>query len=109
MASVEVGVAALPEDTRQTATDKTEHERLLCLQPGTAARGLYGEAKATCGDLRELVRIAARGDARPEICHRIDEHVHTILRKHSLLLCLSRATEAVYERDSLVQVETSLL
>lgn len=94
-------------DTGQAATDKTEHERLLYVQSGVAVRDLYEEAKATCGDLRELVGIAAQGDARPEICHRIDDHVHAIMRKHSLLLCLSHATEAVYESDSLSRLTVS--
>jgi hypothetical protein len=39
----------------------------------------------------------------PRYAHRIDEHVHAILRKHSMLLCLSHATEAVYESDSLAR------
>ena len=90
-------------DTRQTATDKTEHERLLYLQLEAAARDLYEEAQATCDDIGELVEIAAQGNARPEICHRIDEHVHAIMRKHSLLLCLSHATQAIYESDSLAR------
>jgi hypothetical protein len=46
-------------DTGQTATDETERERLLHLQPGAAARDLREEAKATCGDLRELAGTAA--------------------------------------------------
>ncbi len=91
------------DDTRQAATDKTEHERLLYVQVEAAARDLYEEAQATCDDIGELVEIAAQGDARPEVCRRIDDHVHAILRKHSLLLCLSHATQAVYESDSLAR------
>ena len=92
-------------DTRQTVMDKTEHERLLYQQLEAEARDLYEVAETMCGDLRELVEIAAQGDARPEICHEIDEHIHAIMRKHSLLLCLSHATEAVYEsRDQHAQL-----
>ena len=91
----------LRDNTRQTATDKTEHERLLYVQLEAAARELYEEATAMCDDLRELVEIAAQGDARPEVCHQIDDYIHAIMRKHSLLLCLSHATQAVYENNSL--------
>ena len=90
-------------DTHQTTTDKTEHERQLYIQLESAARDLHEEAEAMCDDLRELVVIAAQGDARPEICHQIDDYIHAIIRKHSLLLCLSHATQAVYESNSLAR------
>jgi hypothetical protein len=46
-------------DTRQTAMDKTEHERLVYLQMEAAARDLYEKADAMCGDLRKLAGIPA--------------------------------------------------
>jgi hypothetical protein len=87
----------------QTAMDKTEHERLLYQNLESAARDLHEEAETMCGDLRELVEIAAQGDARPEICHQIDEHLHAVIQKHIQLVAISHAVEAVYQNNSLVK------